>query len=227
MSVMDGAYSFMRGNFVPEITVEWCCLSAHDAAVLNENPLFRVRPVLPASTGATREVGSRGAVRLERRMCPGAVLGAPHGTLTRTRQIGHCIQMWKVLAPWRCPGRYRLSVRHAAAGDNGAFALTAWTGREGDGLPDTCLGRSALLAAEKPGQWSHWEFVCGDGPLFVGTASPRTGTMMFYENEYRPPEGFAGLNATMYFCRRPDAAPKEKAVPRFINMRLEMVDTAR
>ena len=51
----------MRGNFLPDVRNEWSCLSAPDAAVLAANPLLRSHRVGPPSTGASDEVGARGA----------------------------------------------------------------------------------------------------------------------------------------------------------------------
>ncbi|MFI5385064.1 MAG: hypothetical protein ACHQ50_02995 [Fimbriimonadales bacterium] len=60
--VMAGDYWNVRGNFLPDILSESCCLSPGDAEVLNKNPLFQRREVRPPSTGAGRRVGMRGAV---------------------------------------------------------------------------------------------------------------------------------------------------------------------
>jgi hypothetical protein len=50
----------MRGNFLGEILNDWTCLHPLDAAILDKNPLFRIRMVGPPSTGVPREVGMRG-----------------------------------------------------------------------------------------------------------------------------------------------------------------------
>jgi hypothetical protein len=59
--VMHGDYWNVRGNFLPDLLGEFCCISKGDAAVLNKNPLFQRRDVRPPSTGAPRKVGMRGA----------------------------------------------------------------------------------------------------------------------------------------------------------------------
>lgn len=60
--VMAGDYWNVRGNFLPDLLGEACCLSPGDAAVLDKNPLFQKRDVRAPSTGAPRRTGMRGAV---------------------------------------------------------------------------------------------------------------------------------------------------------------------
>jgi hypothetical protein len=57
----DGFWN-TRGNFLPSVTTQWCCLTPSDAALLNKNPLFNIRKSGPSSTGASRAVGMRGAL---------------------------------------------------------------------------------------------------------------------------------------------------------------------
>jgi hypothetical protein len=59
--IMTSDYWGSRGNFVESLKNEWCCLTADQAAALNKNPVFQIRPVYPASTGASRSIGMKGA----------------------------------------------------------------------------------------------------------------------------------------------------------------------
>ena len=62
MDVMNiGVFGVMRGNFLEEIRDEYACLSPKEAKILNSKALFREIGGLKASTGASREVGARGA----------------------------------------------------------------------------------------------------------------------------------------------------------------------
>ena len=71
-NVMSRGLFHMSGNFLEEIENKWCCLSPHDAAVLDAHPLFKRYETAPPSTKARREVGARGARESREQV------GAPH-----------------------------------------------------------------------------------------------------------------------------------------------------
>lgn len=73
----------------------------------------------------------------------GPVLGVdPQHAIANVTHVEQFLQLWMILPEFSKPGAYRLSMKHAAAGAQGAFYLTAWTDRDGDGLPDTEIARS-------------------------------------------------------------------------------------
>ena len=61
-NVMTADDWHMRGNFLADDRKEYCRLIPSDAAILNGNPLFGIRPAGPSSTGVPYEVGARGAL---------------------------------------------------------------------------------------------------------------------------------------------------------------------
>ncbi|MBT7067483.1 MAG: hypothetical protein HN919_14370, partial [Verrucomicrobia bacterium] len=86
------------------------------------------------------------------------VIGAVGDTVAEIQDVGHALQVWRVLPPHVKSERYRLSVQHAVPGAVGAFRLVAWTDKNGDGVPDRRISRSKELRAEEAGDWSSWDF---------------------------------------------------------------------
>lgn len=82
--------------------------------------------------------------------------------------LPHHIQVWPVTQP--SGGAYTVSMRHAEAGELGAFYYVAYADTNGDGVPDKLIARSPLAVAKVPGQWTSWSFKTDAKSVFVGNA---------------------------------------------------------
>ncbi|MDY0166106.1 MAG: formylglycine-generating enzyme family protein [Thermoguttaceae bacterium] len=136
----------------------------------------------------------------------------------------HQVQCWEVLPPYVRPGEYELSIQHAAAGNQAGFYMAAWTDSNGDGRPDTQIGKSAFKTVETAGEWSTWRFSHESGPLFVGNLWPHKGATVFYARSR--PEGYHGLSDTVHTAWSYPDIPQQRFASRFTNLRLRVPGAA-
>ena len=152
----------------------------------------------------------------------GPVLGVdPEHEIGNVTQVEQFLQLWMIVPEFSGPGVYRLSIKHGAAGPRGAFYLTAWTDRDGDGLPDTEIAHSKKMTATKAGQWSSWEFTSKVDSIYVGNFWQQRGTLIYYATE--KPSGYRGLSETLYCSKSFRELPHFRATPRFTNMRVQRI----
>ena len=148
------------------------------------------------------------------------VIGTIDATVTQVQDTSrHAIQVWRVLPPYAKPGRYRLSMQHAAAGADGAFRMVVWADKDGDGVPDKLVDRSREFMAKEFGEWSKWEFKTPDEAFFVGNSWSRQAGTVFYSTTM--PVGYKGLGDEVFHNRSEDDVPTGRTGPRFTSIRLE------
>lgn len=107
------------------------------------------------------------------------------------------VMVWPVMPEFCGAGRYRVSVKQATTGLQGAFYITAWADTDGDTMPDKEMGRSEKKVASEAGVWPSWEFRSEGGPIFVGVCWDQ-GPMGFYAKGPPQPEGWFGLGNMRY-----------------------------
>jgi len=86
---------------------------------------------------------------------------------------------------WRLPSaqglrRVTVSMAHPEAGPFGAFYYVAYADEDRDGRPDRLIGRSPLIEASAPGQWTRWSFSTDADAVFVGNTWPDPDTSVYY-----------------------------------------------
>mgnify|MGYP006298365187 CR=1 FL=1 len=151
----------------------------------------------------------------------GPPFGAVGDAVTHTAQLGHACQVWPILPTHAVGTRYRVSIRHAAAGAAGAFHITAVADASGDGVPDTAIGVSPLCVAKEAGEWSSWEFRTRHKRLFVGNGW-RGRPMLYYRSGGRL-GGYVGLGSEMYYARTFGSVPTSRTAPRYTNIRVQVL----
>jgi hypothetical protein len=131
---------------------------------------------------------------------------------------------WRILEAATPGASYRVSVKHAAIGEIGAFCIAAWADTDGDGLADALIGTSELQQAKSANTWSSWEFTVDarHKTVFVGMTWEKPDTVLHYRMG-KAPEGYAGLGETVYYATRSGSIPKRKASPRFSNIRVTRI----
>lgn len=150
------------------------------------------------------------------------VLGVdPKHEVTQIHTLAHVLQVWMILSEYSQPSRYRMSIKHALAGEEGAFYMTVWTDLNGDGVPDTEIARSAKMIAAADGQWSTWEFVSKANRIYVGNFAENKNTKLYYAKS--TPAGYHGLSTTVCFSRSHRKPPNGKAKPRCTNIRVQRI----
>ena len=168
------------------------------------------RPATPDTTaGGTKETPEE----------VGPPFGAVGDAVTHTAQLGHACQVWPILPTHAVGTRYRVSIRHAAAGLAGAFHITAVADADGDRVPDTPIGVSPLCVAKAAGGWSSWEFQTKHKHIYVGNCWQGRPTL-YYQSGGRL-GGFVGLGNRMCFARAFGAMPTERVGPRYTNIRVQ------
>ena len=131
---------------------------------------------------------------------------------------------WRILEPARPGASYRVSVKHAAIGEIGAFCIAAWADTDGDELADALIGKSELQQARNADTWSSWEFDVDEKhkSLFVGMIWEDPNAVLHYGRS-EAPEGYTGLGETVYYATRSGSIPRQKASPRFSNIRVTRI----
>jgi len=142
---------------------------------------------------------------------PIASIGVTKDEVSNSGRPHAGVYVWKILESFSPSSSYRISIKHAAPGEDGAFHITLWADTDGDGVPDNEFASSPLLASEKSGDWSTWEFeVDSKGrfdALFVGWSLPVPRTM-FYQSG-GDIQGYRGLSTDLYYARqRPGDNPR-------------------
>lgn len=130
--------------------------------------------------------------------------------------------VWRVLPDYLTASKYRVFVKHAAAGKKGGLYITAWSDTDGDGFPDNEIGTSALLESESKDGWSSWEFGTERKNVFVGMIC-KSGSRYYYQMRGIL-EGYFGLGDRVYYSRRGGEAPKSSVSPRYTNIRIEPLE---
>ena len=126
--------------------------------------------------------------------------------------------VWAVKPECKTSDRIRVEIAHAAAGPEGSFQIAAYADTAGDGLPDTEIASSELLLAEKPGQWSGFEFTTAEKAIFVGNIWPDAEYIAIYRKEGDWPVKDCPF-ASRFYHRLPPDRPNAVG-PVFTNMRI-------
>ncbi len=148
-------------------------------------------------------------------------LKMPGGMLTSTvfHNHGHYAGwVWAVKPECKRSDRIRVEMAHAAAGPEGSFRIVAYADTAGDGLPDTEIARSELLSAEKPGQWSTFEFTTAEKAIFVGNAWPGAEYIAIYRKAGDWPDKNSPFSSEFYHRLPPGRPNAVRHV--FTNMRI-------
>jgi len=143
-----------------------------------------------------------------------------HEVTTVKKMGAYTCKVWRILPDHATGTSYRVSIKHAVAGANGAFRIIAFTDRNGDGTPDALIGTSLLQRASVPGQWSSWTFETKHKAVFVGNTSTPS-LKSYYAMEDGTVE-YVGLSSTMYYSDR-GKIPTQMAAPRYTNIRVEVL----
>jgi len=169
------------------------------------------RPVPPDKTGRHGQ---------EKEWEPvGPPFGAVGTAVTHTAQLGHKCQVWPIPPTHAVGTRYRVSIRHAAAGAAGAFHITAVADADGDRVPDTPIGVSPLCVGKAAGQWSSWEFQTKHKRIYVGNCWQGRPTLYYQSGGSLG--GFVGLSNRMCYARDFGAMPTDRVGPRYTNIRVQ------
>ncbi len=121
--------------------------------------------------------------------------------------------VWEVIPPPEEGTVVVVEMAHARAGEEGAFRFVVYADTEEDGIPDRLVAESTPLQAERPDQWSRWEFTAPGGRIFVGSRW-QLGAWVFHGF---PPWPEEGLGETMFYSR--GGVPRSRA-RRISNLRL-------
>ncbi len=135
----------------------------------------------------------------------------------RQRNLVH---VWRILDEYADGDSYEVEIQHSMRGELGAFNFVAWADEDGDGLPDTLIGRSEKVAKAAE-SWSRWSFETDSKRVFVGYEFGR-GTDIF-SRRVEPPPTYVGLSTNVYCCPNRGDAPIERARNYFTNMRVTAV----
>jgi len=149
-----------------------------------------------------------------------SVLGAVEKQVSAVVVQGEGCYVWQILYDLPEGTSIRLSAKHADAGKKGAFYLTAWADKNHDGVPDTRIGISPLLTADRKDQWSNWQFESTDKTIFVGMAR-KVKSSFYYQNGGELP-GYCGLSDRVFHTRKFDQPPQNTTRQRYANLRVEI-----
>ena len=128
--------------------------------------------------------------------------------------------VWRILYNMPKGLKVRVRVQHALSGQEGAFCLTAWSDTDRNGIPDTRIGISPLMIADKD-QWSVWEFMSTEKTVFVGIVIKEKTP--FYYQMGGTLEGYCGLSNRVFYSHRSDQVPQSSIQPRYINICVEIL----
>jgi hypothetical protein len=151
----------------------------------------------------------------------GRTLGAVGEQVTKNIPTAPGCYVWRIL--YDLPGglKVRIRVKHSAPGKAGAFHLTAWSDKDGNGVPDNQIGISPLLTADKKDQWSQWEFEPTDKTVFIGIVMKEK--MSFYYHMGGELEGYYGLSDRVFYSYVFGSPPESSVQPRYINIQVEIL----
>ncbi|MDA3884961.1 MAG: hypothetical protein PF638_05140 [Candidatus Delongbacteria bacterium] len=143
--------------------------------------------------------------------------------VSRISNTGHNVQIWEVLQDFTKKGEYEVSIKHAVAGEVGAFFIIAWADTNNDGKPDKEIGRSELKIVSKDGDWSSWNFKLDFNRIFVGNTWKTSNEKVYYQNGGKV-EGYSGLSNTLFYSRKFNGKPSQSTSPRFTNIKVKLID---
>ncbi len=130
------------------------------------------------------------------------------------------VQTWKILDGYADGKSYDIEIQHAMRGSLGGFNFVAWSDEDGDGLPDTLIGRSGRC--EKPAlEWSRWTFATDAKRIFVGYEMD-SDAETFTQRVTEVPPGYEGLGTTVYCAPNPGDVPVNKADGYLTNIRVTL-----
>ena len=152
-----------------------------------------------------------------------AVFGITKQEVSKISNTGHNVQIWEVLQDFSRKGEYEISIKHAVAGEVGAFYIIAWADTNNDGKPDKEIGRSDLKIASKDGEWSFWNFKSDFDRIFVGNTWKTSKEKVYYQNNGKV-DGYSGLSKTVFYSRAFNGKPSQSTSPRFTNIKVKMID---
>lgn len=134
---------------------------------------------------------------------------------------GHACQLWRILPEFAKGTSYRVSIKHAAPGADGAFYITAWEDKDGNGTPDNRIGISKLLTVRSKDGWSSWTFQTKAKAVFVGNCWKQR-PMVYYQAVKPRPKGYVGLSDNIHYAREFGGPPNNTTGPRYTNIRVEV-----
>lgn len=152
--------------------------------------------------------------------------GVAASEVSRVSNTGHAVQVWQILSDFVSSGEYTVSIKHAVAGEKGAFYMVAWADTNDDGIPDTEIGRSELKTASVAGQWSAWQFTTDHRRVYVGNTWSQSNEQVYYQNG-GVLDGYVGLSNRVFYARSFNAAPRQSTQPRYTNIRVSTGQKAR
>ncbi len=151
----------------------------------------------------------------------GRTLGAIEEQVTRIAPNVQGCYVWRILYNLPKGMNVRIRVKHAVAGKDGAFYLTAWSDNDGNGVPDTKIGISPLMTVKNKDEWSDWEFISAGKTVFVGMTM-KTKASLYYQKK-GDLEGYYGLSDRVFYSRVFDGKPQSSVQPRYVNIRVEIL----
>ncbi|MHC4386113.1 MAG: hypothetical protein ACYSUG_03890, partial [Planctomycetota bacterium] len=149
------------------------------------------------------------------------VLGATDEQVSKIYPLSPGNLVWRILYDLPEGMRIRLSLKHAASGAKGGFRFTVWSDTDGNGVPDTKIGNSTEMTAQK-GQWSDWEFVSTNRAIFAGVEKEKK-TSLYYQMGGEL-EGYWGLSNRVFYSEHPSDPPVYSVQPRYMNLRVELLE---
>ncbi len=149
-------------------------------------------------------------------------IGTMGREVTKIENTGHQVQVWEVLPEYIRQGRYRLSIKHASAGESGSFYMIAWADTNNDRIPDKEIGRSPLFTASSAGEWSSWEFDSTYDRILVGNTWKQSDDRIYYQMDGSLP-GYKGLSNQVFYSREFDGKPVSSTGPRYTNIKLSFL----
>jgi hypothetical protein len=145
--------------------------------------------------------------------------------IDQTRILPHRVQVWPLA---RASGRrsLRVSMAHPEAGPGGAFCYVAYADTDGDGKPDTRIGRSKMVSVSQAGAWSWWDLETDAEAVFVGNAWPGAQTPVYCRKltEADRPGNWTGLGSEVWVSGFFGADPDRKFWPYLSNIRVRRID---
>ncbi len=145
------------------------------------------------------------------------LFGSVGTNVVRPMNRGAGLSVWPIFPEFCGAGRYRVSIKHAIAGAQGAFYMVAWADTNGDDTPDTEIGRSDKKVASRRDEWSTWEFRAGQKGIFVGFGLERDTSFYWHDGE---PGGWFGLGNACFYSGDLNQVPSRQVSPRYTNIRV-------
>lgn len=148
-------------------------------------------------------------------------IGITTEEVTNIENVNHQVQVWMLDPEFTIPGTYKIKVKHAYSGTEGSFYIVAWTDTDMDGIPDLKIAESDLNVADETGQWSSYEFNSEYENIYIGTSWEHKKNKTYYRIE-QSLKGYSGLSNIMYYSKDFKGIPTQTAIPRYINIKVEI-----